>query len=218
MEEIKWKKFLFSLCLIVSSLVLTSCNNNETFTENTYLATDEVLEINIDVNDKLVNVNVTDNTTVSITYYTSEKSGYDISLNNGILNIVDTYNKEFGDFIGVQANINYRTLNVNVPSTLLNNLSVKTTNENINITNINSTNISLDCNNGDIVVSNINIIKETSLNIKNGNINGDIYGDYADFIVTCDIKKGNTNLINTMTGTKILNVSSNNGDVNINFI
>lgn len=86
---------------------------------------------------------------------------------------------------------------------MLNNLSVKTTNENINITNINSTNISLDCNNGDIVVS---------------NINGDIYGDYADFIVTYDIKKGNTNLINTMTGTKILNVSSNNGDVNINFI
>ncbi len=212
------KIFYLVLCLIVSSLVLTSCNNNETFTENTYLATDEVLEINIDVNDKLVNVNVTDNTTVSITYYTSEKSGYDISLNNGILNIVDTYNKEFGDFIGVQANINYRTLNVNVPSTLLNNLSVKTTNENINITNINSTNISLDCNNGDIVVPNINIIKEISLNIKNGNINGDIYGDYADFIVRCDIKKGNTNLINTMTGTKILNVSSNNGDVNINFI
>ena len=212
------KIFYLVLCLIVSSLVLTSCNNNETFTENTYLATDEVLEINIDLNDKLVNVNVTDNTTVSITYYTSEKSGYDISLNNGILNIVDTYNKEFGDFIGVQANINYRTLNVNVPSTLLNNLSVKTTNENINITNINSTNISLDCNNGDIVVPNINIIKEISLNIKNGNINGDIYGDYADFIVRCDIKKGNTNLINTMTGTKILNVSSNNGDVNINFI
>lgn len=113
------KIFYLVLCLIVSSLVLTSCNNNETFTENTYLATDEVLEINIDVNDKLVNVNVTDNTTVSITYYTSEKSAYDISLNNGILNIVDTYNKEFGDFIGVQANINYRTLNVNVPSLCL---------------------------------------------------------------------------------------------------
>ncbi len=79
------KIFYLVLCLIVSSLVLTSCNNNETFTENTYLATDEVLEINIDVNDKLVNVNVTDNTTVSITYYTSEKTGYDISLNNGIL-------------------------------------------------------------------------------------------------------------------------------------
>lgn len=107
---------------------------------------------------------------------------------------------------------------MNVPSTLLNNLSVKTTNENINITNINSTNISLDCNNGDIVVSNINIIKEITLNIKNGNIDGNIYGDYADFIVTCDIKKGNTNFINTITGTKILNVSSNNGDVNINFI
>ena len=213
------KKIIYLvLCLIIGSLTLTSCNNNETFKENTYLATDEVLEINIDVNDKLVNVNVTNDTTVSITYYTSEKSSYDISLNNGVLNIVDTYNKEFGDFIGVQASINYRTLNVNVPSTLLNNLSVKTTNENVNITNINSTNISLDCNNGDIVVSNINIIKEISLNIKNGNINGDIYGDYADFIVTCDIKKGNTNLINTMTGTKILNVSSNNGDVNINFI
>ena len=56
-----------------------------------------------------------------------------------------------------------------------------------------------------------------SLNVKNGDINGSIIGGYDDFSIHCDIKKGNSNLPNIDGGDKTLDVSCNNGDVNISF-
>ena len=54
---------------------------------------------------------------------------------------------------------------------------------------------------------------------KNGNISGTIIGSYDDFSIQSEIKKGESNLPdNKNGGEKTLNISSNNGDVNIEFV
>ena len=53
---------------------------------------------------------------------------------------------------------------------------------------------------------------------KNGNISGTIAGGYDDFAIISEIKKGESNLPgNKDNGEKTLNVSCNNGDVDIQF-
>ena len=57
------------------------------------------------------------------------------------------------------------------------------------------------------------------LTVKNGDISGTVVGSYDDFAIQTEIKKGESNLPdNKDGGEKTLNVSSNNGDVNITFV
>ena len=58
-----------------------------------------------------------------------------------------------------------------------------------------------------------------TLSAKNGNVTGTVVGSYDDFSIQSEIKKGESNLPdNKDGGEKTLNVSSNNGDVNITFV
>ena len=53
-------------------------------------------------------------------------------------------------------------------------------------------------------------------NVKNGNIIGSIIGSYDDYSISCQIKKGKTNLPSKKDGGfKQLNVVVNNGDAKI---
>ncbi|HIS61915.1 MAG TPA: hypothetical protein IAC14_06665 [Candidatus Scybalomonas excrementigallinarum] len=66
---------------------------------------------------------------------------------------------------------------------------------------------------------NLDVGNSLSLTVKNGDIKGMVIGSYDDFIIQSDIKKGDSNLPdNKNGGEKTLNVSSNNGDVNIDFV
>ena len=57
-----------------------------------------------------------------------------------------------------------------------------------------------------------------NLTVKNGDISGTIAGSYEDFAIRSEIKKGESSLPdNKDGGEKTLNVSANNGDVNIEF-
>ena len=57
------------------------------------------------------------------------------------------------------------------------------------------------------------------MTVKNGNISGTITGSYDDFVIQTEIKKGKSNLPdNKDSGNKKLEVSGNNGDVNIEFV
>ena len=63
------------------------------------------------------------------------------------------------------------------------------------------------------------VLKNISLTVKNGDISGTVKGSYDDFAIQSEIKKGESNLPdNKDGGEKTLNVSSNNGDVNITFV
>ena len=58
-----------------------------------------------------------------------------------------------------------------------------------------------------------------TLSAKNGNVTGTVVGSYDDFSIQTEIKKGKSNLPdNKDSGNKKLEVSGNNGDVNIEFV
>ena len=57
-----------------------------------------------------------------------------------------------------------------------------------------------------------------TLNVKNGDISGTVVGSYDDFAIQSEIKKGDSNLPNKDGGDKTLNVTGNNGDVDIAFV
>ena len=63
------------------------------------------------------------------------------------------------------------------------------------------------------------VLKNISLTVKNGDISGTVKGSYDDFAIQSEIKKGESNLPdNKDSGEKMLNVSSNNGNVKIEFV
>ena len=59
---------------------------------------------------------------------------------------------------------------------------------------------------------------DTALKAKNGNITGSVSGSMDDFVIECTIKKGESNLPdNKEDGEKTLDVTGNNGDIQIEF-
>ena len=78
--------------------------------------------------------------------------------------------------------------------------------------------ISISSNGGDIAFETLDVGNALTLSAKNGDISGTIAGSYDDFTIQSEIKKGESNLPNNKDGgEKTLHVSSNNGDVNIEF-
>ena len=58
-----------------------------------------------------------------------------------------------------------------------------------------------------------------SLTVKNGNIAGTVAGSYEDFSIQWEGKKGDSNLPEHKDGgAKTLQVSSNHGDVEVEFV
>ena len=79
--------------------------------------------------------------------------------------------------------------------------------------------ITLDSNGGDLEFEKITVGSSFNVTAKNGDIEGSLIGGWNDFSISCDVKKGESNLPETKPdGEKSLNVSCNNGDVNINII
>ena len=107
-----------------------------------------------------------------------------------------------------------------IPDALLDTITLSTTNENISLSALTVTeNISISSNGGNITFENLNVGSTLQLNVKNGNISGTVIGSYDDFAIHSEIKKGESSLPNNKdSGEKTLNVSSNNGDVNIEFV
>ena len=128
-------------------------------------------------------------------------------------------NKNWADFIGVKPSAENRRISIRIPAGILSSLDMNTTNENITIRDIAvSDSMSLSSNGGNVEFENLAVGKSLSMKSKNGNIKGSVLGGYDDFTINCDIKKGDCNLQNKDGGEKILNVSCNNGDVNISLI
>ena len=107
-----------------------------------------------------------------------------------------------------------------VPDALLEQLTLSTTNENISLSALAVTgSVSISANGGNISFGNLDVGSALTLEVKNGNISGAVVGGYDDFAIRSNSKKGETNLPEQKDGgEKNLNVSSNNGDVNIEFI
>ena len=205
------KIVLSVLCLLVSVFTLAGCSNNsEPFEEKTYTPDTQISEINLDVRDREIEVALSSDEQVYIQYSENSKEYYEIAVSDeNVLTMTSASDKEWTDYIGGKASAEARKILLQIPDTLLENLTLSTTNENVVISS----------NGGDIAFEHLNVGASLSLTVKNGNIDGTVIGSYDDFAIQTEIKKGDSNLPDNKTdGTKTLNVSSNNGDINIEFV
>ena len=211
------KAMLFVISLFTLGVV--SCQSDINYIKEEYqLANKEISSINLDVINRKINVYQSDDENIYMNYFDSNLEEINIDINNDSIDISLINNKKWYQYVSINNDVSYRTVDLYVPIYVLD-LTINTTNEDINLSSLEANNISINNNNSDIDVNNININESINLINKNGNINGSIIGNQKDFKISCEIKKGNTNLPSLQEGgNKLLNINMNNGDVNINFL
>ena len=171
--------------------------------------------------DREIEVALSSDEQVYIQYSENSKEYYEIAVSDeNVLTMTSASDKEWTDYIGGKASAEARKILLQIPDTLLENLTLSTTNENISLPALSvNGNVVISSNGGDIAFEHLNVGASLSLTVKNGNIDGTVIGSYDDFAIQTEIKKGDSNLPDNKTdGTKTLNVSSNNGDINIEFV
>lgn len=216
------KIIAFTLCLALSSFALAGCSGeSEPFEEKSYTPDVQVSGINLDVRDREIEVSLSEDEQIHIQYSENDKEYYDISVSDeNVLTMVNASNKEWTDYIGGKPSAEDRKIVLQVPDTLLDNLTLSTTNEDVLLPALTVTgNITISCNSGNIAFESLSVGNALSLTVKNGDISGKVIGSYDDFAIQTEIKKGDSNLPgNKEDGEKSLNVSCNNGDVDIEFV
>ncbi len=146
---------------------------------------------------------------------------YKISLSeSGELTMKFQTSKSWTDYIGTKPAAEYRKIKLSVPGELLSGLTIKTTNEAIDVAPLSvSGEVSLDSNGGDLNFEKIDVGESLTVTAKNGNITGSVLGSWDDFSITCEYKKGECNLPESKEGgTKSLKANCNNGDIAIQFV
>lgn len=214
---------LFMMCLALGTVCLTGCTaNEEVFTQKTFLAdTEEITDVRIDARDRQIEVTLSADSQIHIDYYENSKEYYEISTSqDNVLTMTSVSNKEWTDYIGGKTSKDNRKISVQIPDKLLSALQLSTTNETISLPSITVIgDISLSTNSGNLSFDSLDAGKSITLKAKNGKISGSIVGGYDDYSISCDVKKGESNLPTYKeNGTKTLAVSNNNGDIDIQFV
>ena len=211
----------FALCLMLGSFALTGCSDSgEPFEQKSYTPDTPVSEINLDAEDREIEVSLSQDGQVHLDYSENSKEYYEISVSDGVLTMTGASDKEWTDYIGVKSSDEGRKISLQVPDAVLENLTLSTTNEDISLPELAvSGSVSLSANGGDISFETLDVGSALTLNVKNGDISGTVVGSYDDFAIQTEIKKGESSLPDEKDGgEKTLNVSGNNGDVNIEFV
>ena len=210
-----------ALCLVLGSFVLAGCSDSsEPFEEKSYTPDTQVREINLDAEDREIEVSLSPDEQVHIEYWENSKEYYEIAVSDGVLTMTSASSKEWTDYIGVKSSDEGRKISLQIPDALLENLTLSTTNEDISLLELAVTgSVSISSNGGDISFESLDVGSALTLNVKNGDISGTVVGSYDDFAIQTEIKKGESSLPDEKDGgEKTLNVSGNNGDVNIEFV
>lgn len=211
-----------ALCLVWSGFVLAGCSSNsEPFEEKTYTPDTAVSGIELNVEDREIEVSLSPDDQVHIEYSENSKEYYEISVSDGqVLTMTSASNKEWTDYIGVKPAAEDRKISLQVPDALLETLTLSTTNEDVTLPDLSVTgSIRISSTEGNITFGTLEVGSALTLSAKNGDISGAVAGSYEDFAIQSEIKKGESNLPdNKGSGEKTLTVSSNNGDVNIEFV
>lgn len=218
------KKILAALtaCTIFAALLAAvGCSGGETFEEKRYSSgEDSVKSVIIDVADREVEIIASDDGQVHIDYSESEQEFYSIRLSEqGDLTMTLETDKDWTDFIGTKPAAQYRKITLYVPDGL-DSLTIRTTNEAIGISSLTvQGTVLLDCNGGSVEFARLGVGRSLDVTAKNGNITGSVLGGWDDFSISCEIKKGESNLPERKEGgEKSLTVNCNNGNIDIRFI
>lgn len=218
------KKIIALLMILVfGAACLTGCTNNgEAFTEKSYTSEGkEITAICIDVRDRQIEVKISPDNQVHIDYFENSKEYYDISVSdNHTLTMTAVSDKEWTDYIGGKSAAGSRKITLQVPDALLTALKLSTTNDDISLPAMTvNGDVLLSSQGGSIVFEKLNVQNTISLTSKNGDITGSLVGSYDDYAISCDSKKGESNLPSSKeSGTKTLTAANNNGDIHIEFI
>ena len=218
------KKILTALtaCTIFAVLLAAvGCSGSEMFEAKRYSSgEDSVKSVTIDVTDREVEIITSADGQVHIDYSESEQEFYSIRLSeDGDLTMTLETGKGWTDFIGTKPAAQYRKITLAVPDGL-DALTIRTTNEAIGVSTLTVQGaVLLDCNGGNIAFEQLGVGKSLDVTAKNGNITGSVLGGWDDFSVSCESKKGESNLPERKEGgEKSLTVNCNNGDIDIRFI
>jgi len=216
------KKLAMSV-LITLSVILAGCSSEPiTYEEKSYVTSaTEVDTLTIDVKDRKIELFQSEDEKIHISYNESEKEFYKIDLSDGKeLSMVYASHKEWDDYIGGKAAQENRTIQVWIPDTSIENLILKTSNEAIELPPLSFAGaVNIKINNGNIQLDKLNAGTTVTLETKNGDISGSIVGSYDDFTIVSEAKKGESNLpANKSKGDKTLNVSTNNGNINLELV
>ncbi|MGI6007683.1 MAG: DUF4097 family beta strand repeat-containing protein [Ruminococcus sp.] len=217
------KKIMLSVwCLVLGGFVLTGCSGSgEPFEEKSYTSDVPIGEIDLDVRDREIEVALSEDEQVHVKYYENSKEHYDISVSDDhVLTMTGADDKEWTDYVGGKPSAEKRKILLQIPDSLVDNLTLSTTNENISVSDLTvNRRIDLSSNGGNITFENLNVGKALYLTAKNGNISGTVIGGYDDFAIQSEVKKGEGNMPESKEGgEKTLNVSVNNGNEHIEFI
>lgn len=215
------KTFLSLLCLVMGCCALAGCSDNsQPFEKKSYTPDTQVREIQLDVEDRSIEVALSPDNQVHIQYFENSKEYYQISVSDeNVLTMTSASDKAWTDYIGGKPAAEDRRIRLEIPDGLLENVTLSTTNENITLPALAVTGeISLSSNGGNLSFESLDVGRALTLHAKNGNISGTIAGSYDDFVIQTQIKKGESNLPDEKSGgEKTLDVSCNNGDVSIAF-
>lgn len=215
------KKLLSTaLCILLGVFVFTGCSGADApYVKKTYTEENQqIMEVCIDVRDRLVEVMPSADGKLHIDYYDNGKETYDISVSaDQVLTMRAVSNKKWTDYIGGKAPAEVRKISLQIPDALLNDLSISTTNEDITIAPLTFCgNVTLKANGGSIIFDQLTTANEIVLDVKNGSISGTVSGSYDEYAISCTIKKGESNLpAKKENGNKKLTVTANNADVTV---
>ena len=216
------KIIALALCFVMSSFALAGCSGeSEPFKKKNFTPDTQVNGINLDVRDREIEVVLSKDEQVHIQYSENSKEYYEISVSDGnLLTMVNASNKEWTDYIGGKPSAEDRKIVLQVPTALLDTVILSTTNEDVFLPVLAVTgSIDVSTNGGNITFENLDVGNTLTLTVKNGDISGTVAGSYDDFAIQSEIKKGDSNLPNNKeSGKKMLNVTTNNGDINIEFL
>ena len=171
--------------------------------------------------DREIEVTLSDDEQVHIQYSENSKEYYDISVSDGnVLTMVNANNKEWTDYIGGKPSTKDRKIVLQMPTTLLDTVTLSTTNEDISLPVLTVTgSIDISTNDGNITFESLDVGNTLTLTVKNGDISGMIGSRYEDFVIQSEVKKCDSSLPKHKDiGKKTLKVLCNNGDVDVTFV
>ncbi len=214
------KKILIFLSFLVAvCLALTGCSDeSEPFEAKSYTPDVPVSGIKVDVQDRAIQVTLSEDQNVHLHYSENSKEYYDIAVSDdNILTVTGASDKELSDYVGGKPSDDDRRISIQIPDSMLDSLTISTTNEDISLDALSvNGGISLSSNGGNISFDSLGAGKAISLETKNGNIDGIVSGSWDDYAIRSQVKKGDCNLPELKEGgSKTLDVSANNGDIYI---
>lgn len=218
------KRFTTLILPVLFVMILfAGCSNDASnFEPKTYIQDDAQIEgVAIDVQDREIQVSLSTDDLIHIDYFESDKEYYDLFVSDdGILTMTSENSKEWSDYFGGSTPSEVARISLQIPESLLSSLTLRTSKEDIILPALHITDeIFLSNNGGDILFDKLDAGNLLSLENKNGDICGTILGGYDDYHISCKIKKGESNLpAEKLGGEKELNVTNNNGDIEIQFV